>query len=616
MGVLYYLTFAINFLGLVLALWLGLYLVTRNPRYLVAWLTAFTSWSLSSLFLNVLLAINPLPLPVYSHAWLRFIFPFWPVTALLDNPNNWLLGWAVAPAVAFWHHVTTLMRPGRINAWRWTRILVGYLLAILAIIAQANGSLLYTIEESNPLYLNSLHSGVWFPVFGAALFGLTLGNVINLFRSVYGTSKALPRKQLLLLAIASLVAGLVAPVAMAGAILGLPIPMLVLSLFVAVAVIIIGFGVAHYSALVAGRTIQHDFVYSLVGLALVTQVYLLASLFLVRIYGAPSIIVVFVPLLAVVTHSLMPTAYRLMDWLFYRSETRQLRSNLRRLIQRAGEGEALEDKLTPALDTLCSSVRATFGLILTFEEQVVRQVIAYHWKDGPVVLEPACLAADDYIHLEPGQFPAPLEEAALLVPLYGESEQLGALLLGRPVNAIRYSDEDVAHILSMADRIEDVIYFVQQKSLYVRQIAQLAQAQSPLTPANHAVLVSVDAAETALRNLHDYAFLGDTPLGELKLVHTRLSPGQVTTLDRGKIVHEVLLEAINKLRPRTAITRDPPPREWYSYLILRDAYLEEKSNRDIMLQLYISEGTFNRTRRAAVRSVARTLVEMEAALEN
>jgi hypothetical protein len=95
------------------------------------------------------------------------------------------------------------------------------------------------------------------------------------------------------------------------------------------------------------------------------------------------------------------------------------------------------------------------------------------------------------------------------------------------------------------------------------------------------------------------------------MVRSRLTQGQVTTLDRGKAVHEILLEAIDKLRPETPIARDPPPREWYPYLILRDAYLEEKSNRDIMLALYISEGTFNRTRRAAIRSVARTLGEME-----
>jgi hypothetical protein len=59
---------------------------------------------------------------------------------------------------------------------------------------------------------------------------------------------------------------------------------------------------------------------------------------------------------------------------------------------------------------------------------------------------------------------------------------------------------------------------------------------------------------------------------------------------------------------------NPPPRDWYSYLILKDAYIEEVSNREIMMRLYISEGTLNRTRRGAVRSLARAMGEMEAAL--
>lgn len=614
MGPLYYLTFAINFLGLVLALWLGLYLVTRNPRYLIAWLTALTLWSISGLFFNVLLAINPPPLPVYYQTWLRFMFPFWPEAALLGNPNIWLLGWSVAPAVAFWHHATILMRPGRLNAWRWTRILAGYLMAFLAIIVQANGSLLYTVKESNPLYLNSLHAGTWFPIFGTALLLLTWSSVVNLFRSAHGAPVPLPRKQLMLLASATLIAGLIAPVSMVGSILGWPIPMLVVSLLLVIPVSIMGYGVARYSAAAAGRTIQRDFMYNLVLLALVTLVYLAASLFLVKVYGAPGVTVVFAPVLAVFTHSLMSTAYGLLDWLFYRKETRQLRSNLRYLIRLAGEGEALEESLGRALDALCSPVSATYGLILTYVEQAVRPLASYRWEGGTVTLPSPYLATDDFIHLEPGQFPAPLDEAALLVPLYGESSQLGALLLGRPTNGIRYRDDDVERIMSMADLIGDAIDSAQRQSLYIHQISQLAQAQQPVAPAEHKAMVSVEAVEMALRNLHDYSFLGDSPLGELKLVRTRLAQGQATTLDRGKTVHEVLLEAVNKLRPVAAQINDPPPREWYPYLILRDAYVEEKSNRDIMLKLYISEGTFNRTRRAAVRSVARTLGEMEEAL--
>lgn len=614
MGILYDLTFAVNFVGLVLALWLGLYLVTRNPKYPIAWLTALTLWSMSGLFFNILLAINPPPLPVYYQTWLHFMFPFWPEAALLGNPNIWLLGWLVAPAAAFWHHATILMRPGRLNAWRWTRVLIGYLMAILGIIAQGNGSLLYTEKDSDPLFLNSLHAGAWFPIFGAALLLLTWSSVVNLSRTARGTPATLPRKQLVLLASGTVVAGLIAPVAMVGSILGWPVPMLTMSLLLVIPVALLGYGVARYSAATAGRTVQRDFGYNLVLLALVTLIYLAASSFLVRVFGAPGVTIVFMPVLAVFTHFSISAAYGLLDRLFYRSEMRQLRYNLRQLIRLAGEGEALDESLGVALDALCSSVSATYGLVLTYEGETVRPVAAYRWKDETVTLKPSLLAADDFIHLEPGQFPTPLNEAALLVPLYGEASQLGALLLGRPTNGIRYRDDEVERIMNMADRIGDAIHFAQRQSDSIHQIARLAQAQQPVSPAEHPELVSVEGVELALRNLYDYAYLGDTPLGILGLVRGRLAQGQVTTLDRGKAVHEVLLEAINKLRPDTEISRDPPPREWYPYLILRDAYLEEKSNRDIMLRLYISEGTFNRTRRAAIRSVARTLGEMEEAL--
>jgi DNA-binding CsgD family transcriptional regulator len=48
---------------------------------------------------------------------------------------------------------------------------------------------------------------------------------------------------------------------------------------------------------------------------------------------------------------------------------------------------------------------------------------------------------------------------------------------------------------------------------------------------------------------------------------------------------------------------------WYSYIVLHDAYVEGVPNREIMARLYISEGTFNRTRRIALRALARLLIE-------
>jgi hypothetical protein len=87
----------------------------------------------------------------------------------------------------------------------------------------------------------------------------------------------------------------------------------------------------------------------------------------------------------------------------------------------------------------------------------------------------------------------------------------------------------------------------------------------------------------------------------------------VTHIDRGKALSEVLVQAMNKLRPAgpEPAARAIPPREWYQFVVLHDAYVLGELNRDIMSKLYISEGTFNRTRRRAVRSVAKVLEEME-----
>jgi hypothetical protein len=70
---------------------------------------------------------------------------------------------------------------------------------------------------------------------------------------------------------------------------------------------------------------------------------------------------------------------------------------------------------------------------------------------------------------------------------------------------------------------------------------------------------------------------------------------------------------MNKLRPPgpEPSSQAIPPREWTQFIILHDAYVMGELNRDIMGKLYISEGTFNRTRRRAVRGVAKALEEME-----
>ena len=124
-----------------------------------------------------------------------------------------------------------------------------------------------------------------------------------------------------------------------------------------------------------------------------------------------------------------------------------------------------------------------------------------------------------------------------------------------------------------------------------------------------------------LRHLHDFAYLGGHVLADLDVVTWHLQDGHaggaapefVTHLDQGKALSQVLAQALSKLRPDGAepARHDVAPRKWYQYLILHGAYVDGALNRDIMSRLYISEGTFNRTRRRAIRGLSTALREME-----
>jgi DNA-binding NarL/FixJ family response regulator len=82
-----------------------------------------------------------------------------------------------------------------------------------------------------------------------------------------------------------------------------------------------------------------------------------------------------------------------------------------------------------------------------------------------------------------------------------------------------------------------------------------------------------------------------------------------THIERGKRLQQLIMDSIELLKPAEKRPSEPLPRIWYNYAVLHDAYVEGVQNREIMARLYISEGTFNRTRRNAIRGLARTLAE-------
>jgi hypothetical protein len=257
---------------------------------------------------------------------------------------------------------------------------------------------------------------------------------------------------------------------------------------------------------------------------------------------------------------------------------------------------------------MCNSVRATFGIILLFEGNDLQQLASYKIDELKISQPASDFIMDDVVQAAPGQFPEPLDKAVLLVPLYVDTNQVGVVIFGRPINSLKYSKDDVELLLYPSDRLAEAIHNAKRETEYLQKLSQLT------TPEKIQHRIPVKDVETALRNLYDYALLGDTIFAKLKLVRAKLTADDITHVDRGKAVHQAVVEAIEKLRPDADPPRDPPPREWHAYIILSSAYLEEKMNREIMSHLYISEGTFNRTRRGAIHSVARILGELEAAI--
>lgn len=605
-------TILINFGFLMIAVWLGIYVITRNPRSLVSWLTGITLWSVAGLFLNMLLALNPPPLGQEYPLWMSVLLPFWTADIIEQTSSSWLRGWLVAPAIVFWHHVTILLRQGGMNPWRWTRVLLGYLVALVTILLLVYSNLIFARDAGDPIYMNTLNPGPLYPLFMLLLILFTIFCLINLVRSTRAAPSVMQRNQLRILIFATLIAGLVGPVEVFTELFSIGAPRVTLSILLGIAVILIGYGVAQYSALVQGRTIRRDFIYNAIAMLIISGLYILVTRISAQFFDVPPAVYIFIVLLAIITHSLIDFARQFLDYLFFNRERRNIRHNLTLLADSVGERRVSEN-LDLMFASMCTSVRATFGMIILFDEYQLNLKSTYKWRETRLPLSRGDLSTDDVRHLEPGHFPNPLSEVVLLIPLYDNPGQAGAILFGTPINGVRYSNADVEQLLYPSDQILDAIQAADQEEEYLEKLPEITQAQKMMVE-EFTQEITIKMVEDALRNLFDYAYLGDSQLVKLRLVTRELPGGATTYIDNGKAVNKILTSAVEKLRPGEELPAEPLPREWHAYTILNGAYIEDRLNRDIMSQLYISEGTFNRTRRAAVRSVRRMLEEMEAAL--
>ena len=174
--------------------------------------------------------------------------------------------------------------------------------------------------------------------------------------------------------------------------------------------------------------------------------------------------------------------------------------------------------------------------------------------------------------------------APLLSTLRGQLRELGNRVVRQP--------DELSALVDVRETVDQIL----------RQ--RTAEVSTPASEtASRRVLV-----EGALRHLNDLPALSEHPLlDELPILAG-------TPLERGTSLRNELELAIERLRP-SGPRPTPGSSEvggWLHYLVLREAYVDGRPNKQIMQRYALSEGTFHRARRRAIDAITADLTERAA----
>jgi GAF domain-containing protein len=637
---LFWLSTIISVTGLAVALCLGLYIVTRMPRGWLTWLAALTLWSLASFYLYNALAVttpNNRALPLLRPG-VVFALAFGFNLVLVLPPRR------REPGFRFYR--PRLRLPEALEEWLGTRAqtvsqlpvpLVYALALILVIVGVFPLSRPRGPVEGPALYLGDRAPSPLYPltvVYLVILCGLAFWHQWQGWREEADRDRRLHRLALLVAIVLTFCGGLYLSL---GVWLQVRMPSFPGDLAVGVAAVFLGYRVARHNALVAGIMLRRELLYIWLAITLFSGFYVAIAEFLHQeghVFSALTLIVIVI--IGVTSLMLYDGMRAALDRLFYRERFRRLRANLRALAREAGVGQSLPERLQAVLGPLCRTLHAKRGLVALRGEDAFECQATERAQCLGQTYDVAALVATEIVEL-----PRPVvrnpEGMSLLVPLQAGDVQIGALVLGPKDTGTSYSEDDLMLLDDVAERLVSIIEATQQQEEDARvlndlvaqfrerehdlqrQVQQMLaereeEARPVLDGVDDEALVSM--VEDALRRLHDFSYLGQQELAQLRVVDLQLEAREneyVTHIDRGKALSAILTHALNKLRPED---EEPPrhavpPRKWHQFVTLHDAYVQGELNRDIMSKLYIGEGTFSRTRRHAIRSVAKALEEME-----
>ena len=607
-------TWLVDFIALAASLWLGIYIVTRSPRSRVSWLAGLALWSLSGYFLDSFLHLHP-PQEQFLHWW---------------------TGWSVFFSAPLWLHLSTmLLKP--LGGWQRVPVYLTYATSLILLLVELRTGAVFGVVLEKPfVFASAQRPGRFYPFVCLLLIVSPALALLNLYSARQQSRRPALRRQLGVLMLATLLSTAAGAYLTLSVWFGLDVPILFGQAALGLALVLLGYGVARYNALIEGRANRADFTYSLLAIAVVVALYLTVTYISYLVFGISFAVFIFMLVLVILTHSLYEWGGTALERLLYRRRYRDLRANLRALAREA-EDHDLVSRLGTILRASCRALDCRWGWIALREGDGF-SIVASHPADHALsILGKAHIAADaglsDLINSLSALAP---EGTALheptLVPLTTQGSQVGAIVLGEKANGVarEYGEEELEVLETLAGQVASVVHTVRQQDEAARQIdalvSEFRKRELTLRQELGSVLAGEAGAvekdhsemrrlvEDALRHLYDYTYLGEHGLAQLSIVDKRLAIQErvITTLDRGRVLSQILADVIERLRPPGAQPKNLT-REWVQYTILHNAYVLGEPNRDIMSQLYISESSFNRARRRAVRGVARAIEEIEQA---
>ena len=585
---------SLNFVALGVALWLGLYIVTRSQSR-VAWLASGTLWALAAYFLNRV--------------------------ANLNFPEQNLLPSGLGPTLsaAVWYHLSTQFRPAAPG--RRLLIPLGYGLAVVCVFLLSRTELILMGPGGGTSVVTAeVPAGPFYPVLAALLVGAPLLSLWN-FLAAWRASAPPLRGQLAALAAATAAAVVAVVYLIGGELVRLPLPTVLGDVALGLAVALMGYAVARYNALLAGRAASADLPYAAAGIGLISLGYLAVAWTSFRLYGIPLAGLTLLFMLVIVSHTLYDGFRSQLDRLFFRRSAARLRQSLRLLAQDVAAGDSVGDVLDNMLAALCASLETSSGMVL-LDQGGGWTVAAGRPEELTGQTVPPTPLPDDAARLER---PVPgLPAMAAVAPVYWGDERLGYIAVGDRAGG--YAEDELAALAIAADRVAGVVYTgraveaamtalsaqVQDFRQREQELQQQAQTvtQPLATEVSEAALTRL--VEDGLRHLHDFTYLGEHRLASLPALAAQAGRdgGPDSPLERGRAVRDALLQTLERLRPAGDEPRGDAAaahREWHGYLVLRESYVEGIPTRDTMTRLALSEGTYNRTRRQALRGLVRDL---------